>query len=54
MKEGGVEPETAEWAACRIEHAISGDSFQKIKSGLKDNNRCCISRSHWGGGVGEL
>ena len=26
----------AEQDACRMEHAISDDSFQKIKSGLKD------------------
>lgn len=32
----GVEPKAAEQDACRMEHAISDDSFQKIKSGLKD------------------
>ena len=32
----GVEPKTAEQDACRMEHAISNDSFQKIKSRLKD------------------
>ena len=32
----GVESRIAEEDACRMEHAISDDSFQKIKSGLKD------------------
>ena len=36
LVEAGVEPKTAEQDACRMEHAISDDSFQKIKSGLKD------------------
>ena len=31
----GVEPKTAEQDACRMEHAISDDSFQKMKSGLQ-------------------
>lgn len=35
LVEAGVEPETAEQDACRMEHAISDDSFQKIKSGLQ-------------------
>ena len=34
--DAGVDPKTAEQDACRREHAISDDSFQKIKSGLKD------------------
>jgi len=34
--DAGVEPKTAEQDACRMEHAISDDSFQKIKSGLQD------------------
>lgn len=36
LVEVGVEPKVAERDACRMEHAISDDSFQKIKSGLKD------------------
>ena len=36
LVEAGVEPKTAEQDACRMEHAISDDSFQKIKSGLQD------------------
>ena len=36
LVEAGVEPKTAEQDACRMEHAISDDSFQKIKSGLKE------------------
>ena len=31
----GIEPKTAEQDACRMEHAISDDSFQKMKSGLQ-------------------
>ena len=30
LMEAGVEPEIAEQEACRIEHVISGDSFQKL------------------------
>ena len=36
LVDAGVEPKTAEQDACRMEHAISDDSFQKIKSGLQD------------------
>ena len=36
LTEAGVDPKTAEQDACRMEHAISDDSFQKIKSGLQD------------------
>ena len=36
LVDAGVEPKDAEQDACRMEHAISDDSFQKIKSGLKD------------------
>ena len=36
LVDAGVEPKAAEQDACRMEHAISDDSFQKIKSGLKD------------------
>ena len=36
LVDAGVEPKVAERDACRMEHAISDDSFQKIKSGLQD------------------
>ena len=32
----GVDPKTAENDACQMEHAISADSFQKLKSFLQD------------------
>lgn len=32
----GVDPETAEQDACNIEHAVSAESFQKIKKALGD------------------
>ena len=35
LVEAGIEPKTAERDACRIEHVISDNSFQKIKSGLQ-------------------
>ena len=35
----GVDPETAEADACRMEHAISEESFQKLKDATKDNRR---------------
>lgn len=35
LVEAGVEPTAAEQDACRMEHAISDDSFQKIKSGMQ-------------------
>ena len=35
LVDAGVEPKTAEQDACRMEHAISDNSFQKIKSGLQ-------------------
>ena len=35
LVDAGVEPKTAEQDACRMEHAISDDSFQKMKSGLQ-------------------
>ncbi|MFR2700565.1 MAG: iron dependent repressor, metal binding and dimerization domain protein, partial [Anaerobutyricum soehngenii] len=31
----GVDQETAEQDACRIEHAISEESFQKLKDALR-------------------
>ena len=33
--EAGVDPKTAEKDACRLEHAISNESFQKLKDSLK-------------------
>ena len=39
LVDAGVEHKTAEQYACRMEHAISDDSFQKIKSGLKDKKK---------------
>ena len=35
----GVDPKTAEADACRMEHAISEESFQKLKDATKDNRR---------------
>lgn len=32
----GVDPRTAEADACRIEHVISNESFQKLKDALED------------------
>ena len=32
----GVDPKTAERDACRLEHAISEESFQKLKDALED------------------
>ena len=34
--EAGVDPVTAERDACRIEHVISNESFQKLKDALED------------------
>ena len=31
----GVDPETAEADACRMEHAISGESFDKLKQSIR-------------------
>lgn len=36
--EMGVDPETAEADACRIEHVISDESFQKLKDAIKRYN----------------
>lgn len=33
----GVDKETAEQDACRIEHAISDESFQKLKESIKQD-----------------
>ena len=35
----GVDPETAEADACRMEHAISGDSFDKLKEAVRKAER---------------
>lgn len=32
----GVDPETAEQDACGIEHAVSSESFQKLKKAFDD------------------
>lgn len=32
----GVDPATAEQEACRMEHAISEDSFQRLKTAIKE------------------
>ena len=36
--DAGVEPKTAEQDACRMEHAISDNSFQKMKAGLQNKS----------------
>src|SRR5699024_6093514 len=41
----GVDPKTAEADACRIEHVISDESFQKLKKQLEDEEE--------GGGFGS-
>ena len=35
----GVDPETAETDACRIEHVISTESFEHLKKSFENNNR---------------
>lgn len=35
----GVDPNQAEQDACRIEHAISDESFQKLKNMLQNNKK---------------
>ena len=37
--EMGVDLETAEADACRIEHVISDESFQKLKNAIKSNDK---------------
>ena len=39
LTRAGVDPKTAETDACRMEHAISEESFQKLKDATKDNRR---------------
>ena len=36
--EAGVDPETAERDACRIEHVISQESFEKIRAHVREMN----------------
>ena len=36
--EGGVDPETAERDACRIEHVISDESFRRLKAVAKSES----------------
>ena len=38
LVESGVSKDAAEADACRMEHAISEDSFQKLQKNLKDRN----------------
>lgn len=35
----GVDQETAEQEACRMEHAISDNSFQKLKEAIQSNDK---------------
>ena len=35
----GVDPETAETDACRIEHVISAESFEHLKKSFENNNQ---------------
>ena len=37
LTEAGVDPKTAEQDACSIEHAISAESFQKLKDALENH-----------------
>ena len=39
----GVNPETAETDACRIEHVISAESFEHLKKSFENNNQGVIS-----------
>ena len=39
LKSIGVEPETAERDACQMEHAISSESFEKLKEALAKNKQ---------------
>lgn len=44
MITAGVDPEIAEYEACLIEHAVSQDSFEKIRDAHKQENRIKIAR----------
>ena len=37
--EAGVDPETAEREACRMEHVISSETFEKIKAVANPNTK---------------
>ncbi|MDO4306935.1 MAG: metal-dependent transcriptional regulator [Eubacteriales bacterium] len=39
LVEMGVNPAQAEQDACRIEHVISDESFQKLKEAIQSNNK---------------
>ena len=41
--EAGVDPETAERDACRIEHVISEETFERLKVAYKLNEKAVIS-----------
>ena len=41
--EAGVDPETAERDACRIEHVISEETFERLKVTYKLNEKAVIS-----------
>ena len=41
--EAGVDPETAERDACRIEHVISEETFERLKVAYKQNEKAVIS-----------
>ena len=41
--EAGVDPETAEQDACRIEHVISEETFERLKVAYKLNEKAVIS-----------
>ena len=41
--EAGVDPETAERDACRIEHVISEETFERLKAAHKQSEKAVIS-----------
>ena len=41
--EAGVDPETAERDACRIEHVISKETFERLKAARKLSEKAVIS-----------
>ena len=41
--EAGVDPETAEQDACRIEHVISEETFERLKAARKLSEKAVIS-----------
>ena len=49
LMEAGVEPEIAEQEACRIEHVISEDSFQKLANPVSEETfKCKVNRGRGG------